>query len=51
MTDMIFDKSCRACPRLAAFLDNVNERYPDYYCKPGPPFGAPSGPPGPIGPD
>jgi uracil-DNA glycosylase family 4 len=36
---MIFDKSCRACPRLAAFLDNVNERYPDYYCKPVPPFG------------
>ena len=39
MTDAIFDKSCRACPRLAAFLDDVNERYPDYYCKPVPPFG------------
>ena len=39
MTDTIFDKSCRACPRLAAFLDDVNERYPDYYCKPVPPFG------------
>jgi uracil-DNA glycosylase family 4 len=39
MTDSIFDKSCRACPRLAAFLDDVNERYPDYYCKPVPPFG------------
>ncbi|MEJ2129703.1 MAG: uracil-DNA glycosylase [Woeseiaceae bacterium] len=39
MTDSIFDKNCRACPRLAAFLDDVNERYPDYYCKPVPPFG------------
>ena len=37
----IFDDSCRACPRLAAFLDEVNERYPDYYCRPVPPFGAP----------
>jgi uracil-DNA glycosylase family 4 len=37
----IFDKSCRACPRLAEFLDDVNGRYPDYYCKPVPPFGAP----------
>lgn len=36
---MIFDESCRACPRLAAFLDEVNERFPDYYCKPVPPFG------------
>jgi uracil-DNA glycosylase family 4 len=39
MTDSIFNKSCRACPRLATFLDDVNERYPDYYCKPVPPFG------------
>jgi uracil-DNA glycosylase family 4 len=37
----IFDESCRACPRLATFLDDVNGRYPDYYCKPVPPFGAP----------
>jgi len=35
----IFDRDCRACPRLAAFLDEVNERYPDYYCRPVPPFG------------
>jgi len=35
----IFDASCRACPRLAGFLDDVNGRYPDYYCKPVPPFG------------
>ena len=36
----IFDKSCRACPRLATFLDEVQQRYPDYYCRPVPPFGA-----------
>jgi uracil-DNA glycosylase family 4 len=35
----IFDKDCRACPRLAEFLDVVNERYPEYYCRPVPPFG------------
>jgi len=39
MTSAVFDKNCRACPRLATFLDDVNERYPDYYCKPVPPFG------------
>ena len=37
---MIFDRDCRACPRLAAFLDEVGERYPDYHCGPVPPFGA-----------
>jgi uracil-DNA glycosylase family 4 len=35
----IYDKNCRSCPRLAEFLDTVNERYPDYFCKPVPPFG------------
>ena len=39
MTDAIFDRSCRACPRLAAFLDDVRERHPDYYCQPVPSFG------------
>ncbi len=40
MTDArVFDRECRACPRLAAFLDDVKERYPDYYCRPVPPFG------------
>ena len=42
MTDAVFDRDCRACPRLADFLDTVNERYPDYYCKPVPPFGDPA---------
>ena len=41
MAAAIFDKSCRACPRLAGFLDDVQDRYPDYYCRPVPPFGAP----------
>ena len=41
MAAAIFDKSCRACPRLAGFLDEVQGRYPDYYCRPVPPFGAP----------
>jgi uracil-DNA glycosylase family 4 len=36
----IFDKDCRECPRLATFLNSVNAQYPDYYCRPVPPFGA-----------
>ena len=35
----IFDRGCRDCPRLAGFLDEVNARHPDYYCRPVPPFG------------
>ncbi|MGA7951059.1 MAG: uracil-DNA glycosylase [Thiobacillaceae bacterium] len=30
---------CRACPRLARFLDETKAEYPDYFCKPVPPFG------------
>jgi uracil-DNA glycosylase family 4 len=37
--EAIFDLGCRACPRLAGFLDDVNARHPDYYCRPVPPFG------------
>ncbi len=37
----IFDEGCRACPRLAAFLDAVADKHPDYWCKPVPPFGDP----------
>jgi len=36
----VFDSDCRRCPRLASFLDEVQERYPDYYCRPVPPFGS-----------
>ena len=39
MRKAIFDRDCRDCPRLAGFLDEVNARYPDYYCRPVPPFG------------
>ncbi|MGB5332889.1 MAG: uracil-DNA glycosylase [Woeseiaceae bacterium] len=39
MDATVFDRDCRACPRLASFLDDVNGRYPDYYCRPVPPFG------------
>src|SRR5271154_2578179 len=38
----IFDSACRRCPRLAAFLDTVQLREPDYYCRPVPPFGDPA---------
>ena len=38
----VFDRDCRACPRLAAFLDDVKARQPDYYCGPVPPFGDPA---------
>lgn len=34
-----FDSDCRACPRLALFLDEVRERHPDYHARPVAPFG------------
>lgn len=34
-----FDAGCRACPRLARFLDDVGREHPDYHCAPVPPFG------------
>lgn len=34
-----FDRDCRQCPRLSTFLDDVRRKYPDYYCRPVPPFG------------
>ena len=37
----VFDRNCRQCPRLAGFLDQVKNKYPDYYCGPVPPFGDP----------
>ena len=36
----VFDPDCRECPRLAAFLDEVKDRHPDYHCRPVAPFGA-----------
>ena len=35
----VYDEGCRACPRLASFLDDVAEKHPAYFCKPVPPFG------------
>ncbi len=35
-----FDPACRRCPRLAAHLEAVRARHPDYHCAPVPPFGA-----------
>ncbi|MCH6549735.1 MAG: uracil-DNA glycosylase [Proteobacteria bacterium] len=42
MPTEIFDPDCRNCPRLAAFLDAVKEKNPDYHCRPVPPFGDPA---------
>ncbi len=35
-----FDISCRRCPRLSQFLDEVKHDYPDYHARPVAPFGA-----------
>jgi len=37
---VIFDQDCRACDRLANFLDDVGTANPDYHARPVPPFGA-----------
>ncbi|WP_324780552.1 uracil-DNA glycosylase [Thiobacillus sedimenti] len=39
---MHFDPDCRACPRLATFLDAVRVKHPDYHARPVPPFGDPA---------
>ncbi|MET0043837.1 MAG: uracil-DNA glycosylase, partial [Candidatus Thiodiazotropha sp. 6PLUC3] len=36
-----FNAKCRLCPRLAEFLDQVGNEYPDYHCAPVAPFGDP----------
>lgn len=33
------DPACRACPRLATFLDTVKTQQPTYFCGPVPPLG------------
>jgi uracil-DNA glycosylase len=40
MATTSYDRNCRACPRLAAFLDAVAAQHPDYHCRPVAPFGA-----------
>jgi uracil-DNA glycosylase len=37
-----FCPDCTLCPRLASFLVKTQRAYPDYFCKPVPPFGDPS---------
>lgn len=37
----MFDPDCRACPRLAGFLDEVKRDYPAYHARPVAPFGDP----------
>ena len=37
----MFDIDCRACPRLAGFLDEVRGQYPDYHARPVAAFGDP----------
>lgn len=42
MTKLIvkpFDPTCRACPRLASFLDKVRTKHPEYHSAPVGPFG------------
>jgi uracil-DNA glycosylase family 4 len=36
----IFDLDCRQCPRLASFLDELDQQYPDYHNRPVEPFGS-----------
>jgi uracil-DNA glycosylase len=36
---MSFTSACRACPRLANFLDEVRRGKPDYFARPVPSFG------------
>ena len=31
--------ACRSCPRLVAYLGDLAERYPEYWCRPVPGFG------------
>ena len=37
-----FNPDCRDCPRLADFLDQTAEKYPDYHARPVAPFGDPA---------
>ena len=38
----VYDASCRRCPRLVQFLEEVRAAYPDHRCLPVPPFGDPN---------
>ncbi|MGE4596644.1 MAG: uracil-DNA glycosylase [Methylophilaceae bacterium] len=36
---MEYDIDCKKCSRLSSFLSQTLEKYPNYFCKPVPPFG------------
>jgi len=38
-TTSLYDRNCRRCPRLAAYLEQCRARYPGYWCRPVPSFG------------
>lgn len=38
--DATYDPGCTRCPRLASFLAEAHARYPSYWCRPVPSFGA-----------
>lgn len=38
-SDSSFDPTCRRCPRLAGYLDEVKVKHPDYFAAPVPGFG------------
>jgi uracil-DNA glycosylase family 4 len=37
-----YDADCTRCPRLAAFLRESRQHFPDYWCRPVPSFGDPA---------
>ena len=39
-TDATYDPACTRCPRLASFLAESHAKYPTYWCRPVPSFGA-----------
>ena len=38
--DATYDPNCTRCPRLASFLAEAHRKYPTYWCRPVPSFGA-----------
>jgi uracil-DNA glycosylase len=38
----LYDRECRACPRLAKFLEDSRHRFPDHLCRPVASFGDPN---------
>ncbi|MBO67515.1 MAG: SPO1 DNA polymerase [Acidiferrobacteraceae bacterium] len=34
-----YDSNCTRCPRLSNYLSETSQKYPEYHCRPVPPFG------------